>query len=167
MIDYKFYYCICNYHFVFVIIKLFWQKKFWFSVNNKFANDFFFQFLISDFFMVVKAEVKNTVIFKSKYECRSSLVEVKYVLSTVFDFSGFRQISGFSEKKTFEIFIVEICEVEIGMAGRSRCCRFYDHRILSLLSKMYFSAILRVKGNKTFFLSQLCWSVVTNLRTYY
>ena len=41
---------------------------------------FFFQFLVSDFFMVVKAEVKNKVIFKSKYEFHSSQIEVKYVL---------------------------------------------------------------------------------------
>ena len=109
VIDHKFYYCICNYHFVFVIIKLFWQKKFWFGVNNKFANDFFFQFLISDFFMVVKAEVKNKVTFKSKYEFHSCQIEVKDVLWTGFGFSGFPKISGFSEKRTFEIFIAEIC----------------------------------------------------------
>ena len=69
-----------------------------------------------------------------------------------FDFSGFCQISCFSEKKTFGIFIVEIFvkryEFEVGMATRCICCRFIYYKILSLFWKNAL-AILRVK-KKTF-----------------
>ena len=65
-----------------------------------------------------------------------------------FDFSGFCQISCFSGKKTFGIFVAEICvkryEFEVGMATRCRCCRFVYYKILSLLWKNAL-AILRVK----------------------
>ena len=132
---------------------------------------FFFSFQ-SDFFMVVKTEVKNKVVFKSKYEFHSSQIEVKYVLQIAFDFSGFRQISSFLEKKTFETFVVEIC-VEGCKRLRQEWQQGADVDDLFTIEycpcfeKIHFPAILRVKRNKTFFLSQLCWSIVTNLRTYY
>ena len=139
MIDHKFYYCICQYyHLVFVIIiKLFRRKSFDFvSVTN--LQMIFFQFLNSDFFMVVKVEVKYKVIFQSKHKCHSSQIEVKHVLSTgILFFWILPDVLFFLEKKTFGIFVVEICvkryEVEVGMAARCRCCRFIYDRILSLL----------------------------------
>ena len=65
-------------------------------------------------------------------------------------FFWFSSDIGFFRKKTFEIFIVEICEVEIGMVGRNRCCRFYNHRILSLLWKNVFSSNLEGDRKQNF-----------------
>ena len=87
-------------------------------------------------------------------------------------FLVFARYPVFQEKKTFETFIVEIC-VEGCKRWRQEWQQSADVADLFTIEycpcfeKMHFPTIWRVKRNKTFFLSQLCWSIVTNLRTYY
>ena len=90
--------------------------------------------------MVVKADVKYKVIFQSKYEGHCSQNEVKHVLPTGIRFFWFSSDIRFFRKKKLLKF--------------------------PCFEKMHFPAILRVK-KKSFFLSQLWWSIVTKLRTYY
>ena len=83
--------------------------------------------------MVVKAEVKYKVIFQSKYEDHS---QKSMFYQQAFDFSVFRQISGFSEKKFFEIFVYfceKMQEAVVGMTASCRCCTFIYYRTRSLL----------------------------------
>ena len=96
--DHKFYYCICYYyHFVFVIInRLFWQKKFWFCVSKKMQMIFFQKLNIKWF----SDPSKKGILLK---------LNKSMFYQQAFDFSGFRQVSAFSEKETFKLFVVEIC----------------------------------------------------------
>ena len=151
MIDHKFYYCIFYYyHLLFVIIiKLFWQKKFRFCVNNKFANDFFTSFWTLTFLMVIKVEVKYKVIFQSKYECHSSQIEVKHVLSTgIWFFWILPDILFFREKKLLELLLLRFVWKDIRVWCRNgskvQMLQIYllQNTFLALKNAL---AILRVK----------------------
>ena len=60
--------------------------------------------------MVVQAEVKYKGVFQSKYEAHSSQIEVSMFYQQAFDFSVFRYICGFSEKKNWSFYYWGLCE---------------------------------------------------------
>ena len=69
-----------------------------------------------------------------------------------FDFSGFRQVSAFSEKKTFKIFVVEICvkrckELKLAWQQGTDVVDLFTIEYFPFFEEIHFPAILRVKKN--------------------
>ena len=73
----------------------------------------------------------------------------------------------FQKKKLLKFLLLRFVRLRQEWQEEADVADFITIEYCPCFEKMYFPAILRVTGNKTFFLSQLCWSIVTNLRTYY